>query len=296
MKPFLGIDITNNKKNETPNGEELLVATPSLVANKTLEQSSFEAEETIEKSKLPLLLRILQWGCGIVGLLLLGGFLKFFGEEEEATEEGLLAEMYQNAPWFFWLIAGCLVIWALLTLWGYWKVKTTFNSKESEQVFDAFGESLDAVFQELNVPEQAKEVDLLSFFYKEKSKGIKVCEQGLLQNYTYITEPCKVFADQEFIYFSDINGKYAVPLEGIQKIETVKKTIVLDMWNKDDPYNKGKYKSFKLKETQYGEIVCKTYHILRVFINGEEWGIYFPAYELPVFEKLTGLTAEEPTK
>ena len=55
MKPFLGIDLTTDKKNEQINGTEFLVQTPSAALANTLEDSSEKAEKTIETAKLPLL-------------------------------------------------------------------------------------------------------------------------------------------------------------------------------------------------------------------------------------------------
>ena len=53
MKPFLGIDLTTNKKNEQINGEEFVIAKPALSLTQSLESSSENVAETIEKSKLP---------------------------------------------------------------------------------------------------------------------------------------------------------------------------------------------------------------------------------------------------
>jgi hypothetical protein len=41
-----------------------------------------------------------------------------------------------------------------------------------------------------------------------------------------------------------------------------------------------------------GFVFCKEYHVLELEQNGEEWGIWFPPYELPAMEALTGLKAE----
>ena len=35
------------------------------------------------------------------------------------------------------------------------------------------------------------------------------------------------------------------------------------------------------------------YHVLEFVHKGETWGIWFPNYELPFFEKATGLKADE---
>ena len=49
MKPFLGIDITTNKKNEESHGKEFLTATPSAALSTFLETNSENAEKAIKK-------------------------------------------------------------------------------------------------------------------------------------------------------------------------------------------------------------------------------------------------------
>lgn len=290
MKPFLGIDLTADKKNQVQNGEELLAATPSLGVAQSLERSSESALETIENSKIPLPFRIVQWACLVVGIGLAGGIGNSWIKEETT-----FGEMYQTVPFLFWVTALCLAIGIALGIWGYRQEKSTLESHQSEQTFEDLGSACDAVFRELGIPKNAKEVDLLTFFYKQRKGEIKVCEK-LLQPTPHVTSVFQMFVQENTLYFADLDGKYAIPLSGVQGIETVKKTIVLDSWNKDDEHNKGKYKPYRLKETQHGEIVCKTYHILRIFVKEEEWGVYFPCYELPVFEKMLGIKATEETE
>ena len=70
MKPFLSIDLTTNRKKEQANGQEFIIAKPSLTSRKSLEQSMESSKQTIENSKLPLPLRIGYWICSFVGISL----------------------------------------------------------------------------------------------------------------------------------------------------------------------------------------------------------------------------------
>ena len=54
MKPFLGIDLTFNNKNELQNGSELIVAKPSVTLTQAFESDSKKTEEMIKRTKLPL--------------------------------------------------------------------------------------------------------------------------------------------------------------------------------------------------------------------------------------------------
>ena len=276
MKPFLGIDLTTNKKNEKINGQEFLIQTPSSALTSFFETSSNKAEETIDKAQIPLLFRVIKFICGIFVLIAISGILR----AEVAFVEG-----YQNAPWLYWGTGICAVIWILLWIFTICKSKAVLETDESEQIFSHLDSGADAIYKDLQVPVEAKEVDLLMFFYKEKNGEIKVCEKGM-QIAQYFNPVFKVFADQDYLYFANLEGKYAFPLSSIVKIHTVKKRIRIVEWNKAEEYNKGIYKQYKLTTDNYNCIHCKTYHILEIEHSGEVWGIYVPCYEWHVFEEI----------
>ena len=277
MKPFLGIDLTTDKKNEQFNGTEFLVQTPSAALANTLESSSEKAEKTIETAKLPLLFRIIQFICGIAALLIASGILK---------ADVSLAEGYHNAPWLYWSAGICAVVWLVLWLWSKQKAKTVLETEESEQTFSHLEGTANAIYKELSVPDDAKDIDILSFFYKVKDGEIKVQEKGM-QVSQYFNPEFKVFTDEENLYFANLEGKYAFPLSSIVKIHTVKKHIRIARWNKSEKLNKGIYKQYKLTTDNYGCVHCKQYHILEINYQGKSVGIYFPCYELPVLEEST---------
>ncbi len=287
MKPFLGIDLTTDKKNERMNGEELLVAKPALALTQSFERFSENAEETIEKSKLPLPIRIGQWVCGMIGLIIFVSVAKTLGGEDDVT----LAQAYQNAPWLFWLGGGCLMAWGLLKLISVRKAKSVLETNEGTQTFQDLDQTCDAILADLAVPSSAKEIDVLAFFYKIKDNTVKVVEKGF-QVAPYLNPIFHAFADDENLYLANLEGKYAIPLSAIQAIRSVKKTIRIMDWNKDEPHNSDVYKPYKLSEDDHGRIACKLYHIVEFVHNDELWGVYIPCYELPVIEELTGMKAE----
>ena len=277
MKPFLGIDLTLNKKNDQFNGNEFLVQKPSSSLSESLEASTDKAEKTIEKSKLPLPFRIVKSMCGIAALLIAGGILK---------ADVSLAEGYHNAPWLFWTAGICAVLWLIVWLCSNHKAKSVLDSDESAQAFSHLDGVANAVYSELAVPDDAKDIDILSFFYKIKDGEIKVQEKGM-QVFQYFNPEFKIFSDEENLYLANLEGKYAFPLSSIVKIHTVKKHIRIAGWNKDEKYNKGIYEPFKLATDNYGCIHCKQYYILEINHQGVSYGIYFPSYELPTLEECT---------
>ena len=275
MKPFLGIDLTNDKKNEQNNGSEFLVQTPSPALTNALEQSTEKAENTVARAKLPLVFRIAQYICGFGALLIGLGILK---------SDVDFVEGYHNAPELHWIGAICAVVWLALWAWSKLKAKSVLETEESTQTLSHWEKTAEAVYNELAVPANARNVDVLMFFYKMKNGELKIQEKGIVQ---CMNPEFKLFTDEENLYLANLEGKYAFPLSSIVKLHTVKKHIRIAGWNKDEEFNKGIYKQYKLTTDNYGMIHCKEYYILEIAHNGENYGIYFPCYELPAFKAFT---------
>lgn len=287
MKPFWGIDLTTNKKNEKTNGDEFLVAVPSLALAQSLARSSGKADELIGKSKLSLPLRIGQWICGTLGAIVVIGILRALGGSDGVS----LAQAYKNASWLFWLGGACLLVWGILKHISLRKEKKVLGNDEADQVFSNLDSICAGIYSELSVPADAKEVDILSFAYKVKDGNIRV--SGRANQITPYSNPVfRIFADSENLYIANLYGKYAFPLSSMAAIRTVKKSIFILGWNKDMDFKDDIYKQYKLTADRYGRIQCRRYHILEFTRGGEVWGIYFPSYELPVFEALTGRKAD----
>ena len=277
MKPFLGIDLTENQNNEQMNGTEFLVQIPSDALRQALSVSSEKAEITITRSRLPLPFRVVQYLCGFAALLIGGAIL---------NAEVSFAEGYRNAAWLYWTAGICAVTWGILWFLSKHKAKAVLETEASNQTFSHLEGVTQAIYQELGVPDNAKTVDVLFFFYRYKNGECKLVEKTIAAQ--YFNPEFKLFVDANNLYLANLEGKYAFPLSSIRQLHTVKKHIRIAAWNKEEAYNKGIYKQYKLTTDNYGCIHCKQYHILEVEHRGESFGIYIPCYELPAFEECRG--------
>lgn len=284
MKPLISIDLTNDKNNLIMNGTQFIVATPSDVLHQRLEKSIDEADEVVEQAKLPLVLTVFQAIFGVVGVAIVAGMI-------ESLDGLSLKEMYQRAPWLIWVGVACIVIFSVIHFLGKGKAKAVLSTDESVNTFSHLASVKEAIYTELSVPASAKEVDILSFFYEVKNEKIKVRKKGL-QTAQYFNSAHKIYAENDKFYMVNLEAKNEFPLSSLRAIRTVNKRIVVDEWDKDEPFNKGIYKPYKISVTKQGDYTYKGYHILELEIDGEVWGIYFPAYELSAFEEVTGLKAE----
>ncbi|MBQ8382941.1 MAG: hypothetical protein IJX47_07050 [Clostridia bacterium] len=288
-KPFLGTDITYDKDNDNFNGDCFIVANASELHSAALNAATSNAAQMIEKTEkpFPLPLRILEWVSLIAGVSVISGILKALSGDDAVT----LAQGYQNAPALFWIGGISILLWLGLFLYKKSKIKQLEATGKPDEVNAKLDSVAESIFFELGVPEDAAKVDILSFTYKEKN-GEAVPKAGSLDTTPYHNFEMRVFVESDTLFLTDVESKYAIPLASLTAIRTVNKRISVPLWNKDIGYNEGIYKSYKLTANNMDDVFLKPYHILEFTHEGELWGIWFPCYELPVMEALTGLKAE----
>ncbi len=281
MIPLWGVNITQNKKNVQPNGRELIVAT---VAQKNdVEQVQEKADELEAKASLPKSWGIIQWICGLATMMMAAAVIS--GVAKIGIEQA-----YKNAPAFFWLLGGFAVVFIALKIWGAHRNNAVMKSGEVEQFDAKVQEVLGAAYDELGVPEDALCLDAFVFRYKEKAGKISVCSMGF---FDFVNVEIRAYIKDGALCLADAESVYALPLESLRKIQTVKKIALFHGWNKELPPTDKSFKPYRVAVNQYESITCKPYYILEAEIRGQTWGVYFPGYELSAVENLTGLHTTE---
>lgn len=217
MKPFLGIDITTNRKNERLNGNEFLILKPSEILSQTLAKTTEQKDVIIQKSKMPLLLRIIKSICLFLAFICVSALLR---------ARVSLAEAYHNAPWIFWLLPICVILFVLLTICEKVKSHHVLDTDENQHALATHDRVMRDILAELAVPDNAKNVDVLSCYYTERNGKIKAIEKGL-QVHQFSNLIFKAYRDNENLYLTNCNGKYAFPLSSLSSIRTVKSIQLL---------------------------------------------------------------------
>ena len=174
MKPFLGINLSSDEDNELLNGHEFLVAKPSAILTDILDSVSGKTQKIVKKSQLPLPLRVVMYACELIALIIIGGLLR---------AEVSLAESYHNAPWLYWLCAVCVIIGILLFILGKRKDRQVLEDTETKRTLSDSDAIEKEILAELSVPDNAREVDVLSFCYKEENETIKMAQKGVPREY-----------------------------------------------------------------------------------------------------------------
>ena len=284
MKPIFCIDITNDKKNETLNGSEFISRTLSAQKLKDYEEKQETLEEAVEKSKIPLGLTIVKYLCAFFFLIALGAVAK-------SRKNLTIPEQFENAPWIFIAGIACAVVWVIIQILSKCKETKILKEENAEEQAEELKKDEKTIFEELEVPSTARSVDVIMFRYKAKNDKIVPHVIGL-QTTAYMCLDAKIFASDEGLNIADISSVYTFRKSEIKAIRTVKKRISIANWNKDEDPRKGEFKPYKMAVNNYGDVFFKPYHILEIERDGQLYGLYFPPYELDVFERLTGIAAE----
>ncbi len=286
MKPVFAINITENKNNDVSNAEAFICERISQVNKESLDRVSEENNKVLKKASLPLPLTVLRFASMLVSIICFRVFLNLHFDGMTASE------LWNKAPALFVAFGVSVVVLFTVSFFGKSKRQKVMNSEESAIVSSRVDVVCRNIYAELGVTEQTPEVDILDFKYKEKKNDISFVANKMSQA-NFMNYPYKFYVSEDCLYLVSLEAKYRIPLTKTKGILKVNKnaTIPAYMWNKDVPFNSGYYKQFKIRRND-GYIFIKPYYILSFEHNGEEWGIYFPSYELTVFEKLTGLKAE----
>ena len=280
MKPIFCIDVTLDKNNETVNGSEFISRTASKQKIEECENKQEDLEQAVEKSKLPLWLRIVKYLCGLFFLIVAASSVK-----------AGIGTALKNAPLLVIGALLCGVLWMILQFASKVKEKKVLKEENAEQQSKEIYEDFKNIYNELNVPDDAAEVDVLLFRYKIKNGKISPYA-SVLQTSAYINTSVKMYEANDELHIADLENVYSFAKSELKAITTVNKRISVPTWNKDEDPRKGDFKRYKMTVNNMGDVVFKPFYILELEHDSQIFGIYFPCYELEILESLTGLKAE----
>jgi hypothetical protein len=145
---------------------------------------------------------------------------------------------------------------------------------------------------ELNIPSFAPTVDIFMWLYKTKKDG--TIKNALSAEYD--STEMYVFEENGNLCLADLSAVYSIaPISSFKKIEYITKKSSFSYWNKDEAYNKGIYKEYRITADKYEtEYYIKNLCSVQFELNGEEYEIIVPPYDIYAFENILGLKAQFP--
>ena len=285
MKPFYGIDRTTLKKNTFHEGDCFIAATVSDMTRQSYERALQSAAKELEATKLNPLLRGLKTVCSWITLIV-------FLSTIRALRNVTIAEAFENAPFIFWLMGGCGVVWLVLTILTNRKAKTVMAGEDFNMSTRRLEGEIDRVFRELQVPEDAKQVDVVQLTYRWKNGTVKISTTGS-ETTPYTNVSLRVFRREDVLCLADLENRYELPISAMRRLKMVKKPLVIQGWNKEEKLNDPFYKPYKLTMDNYERVHTKSYGLLELNHDGVDWALWLPPYELNYISALTGLPITE---
>lgn len=285
MKPFYGIDRTTLKKNTFHEGDCFIAATVSDMTRQSYERALQSAAKELEATKLNPLLRGLKTVCSWITLIV-------FLSTIRALRNVTIAEAFENAPFIFWLMGGCGMVWLVLTILTNRKAKNVMAAEDFSQSTRRLEGEIDRVFRELQVPEDAKEVDVVQLTYRWKNGTVKISTTGS-ETTPYTNVSLRVFRREDVLCLADLENRYELPISAMRRLKLVKKPLVIQGWNKEEKLNDPFYKPYKLTMDNYERVHTKSYGLLELSHDGVDWALWLPPYELNYISALTGLPITE---
>lgn len=285
MKPFYGIDRTTLKKNTFHEGDCFIAATVSDMTRQSYVRALQSAAKELEATKLNPILRGLKTVCSWITLIVFIGTIRALGNVT-------IAEAFENAPFIFWLMGGCGVVWLVLTILTNRKAKTVMAAEDFNMSTRRLEGEIDRVFRELQVPEDAKEVDVVQLTYRWKNGTVKISTTGS-ETTPYTNVSLRVFRREDVLCLADLENRYELPISAMRRLKMVKKPLVIQGWNKEEKLNDPFYKPYKLTMDNYERVHTKSYGLLELNHDGVDWALWLPPYELNYISALTGLPITE---
>lgn len=283
MKHFLCYDHTEDSENLIPDGQEFLVEKPPEELYAKLEKAVDKELDRMLKVhfNIPLFLAAILSG-GIAYIIL----SVFFTEILKGNVA--LIQAITNAPLLF--VGGCLALIICIISAVAAHKKNKADKEKAEQFEFKDSDIISAeLLRTLGVPDGLGDTEILSFNYIYNGEECVPTADEFGE--TYFTECYCLFTDSENLYLVRTDGKYSIPLSSLRGIRKVYTEITLACWSRDESRKAEDFARYEITEAEDESITMPYHYSLDFDADGESWQLYFPSFELPTFEKLTGLSA-----
>lgn len=282
MKPFYGIDRTEDKNNTVHEGGCFIAAGISDTTRRSFDEITNTGNQQLEKARLPKVLRWIKTACGLIFAMIFIGIIK-------ALDDITIAQAYSNVPWMFWAMGICAAVWVVLALLGSMRSRAVSAEEDFQTSMRRVEGVIDQVRWELQVPSDAKDVDVIQITHRWKNGKMKNHIKGM-ENSPFTNMEMRVFRRDGMLCLADLEHRYEIPITALRRLRRVKKGISINGWNKAENGNSKFYKPYKLAFDSYGRVSTRAYGILELNHNGQDWAVWLPPYELNYISALTGLT------
>ncbi len=283
MKNLFTVNIDSEDDGFSPEFNALKIREVSADTSRRLESNAEEYLGFLKKSYLSVPLLIIKYIFLALGVCILSVTLTTCAEMGEP-----------NSRVYIFLAVGIAFLVGFIILYAISKYKEALvmNSEEYKNAI-ASSESLEKSSRfELGIPDNAYEIEFFAWTYELKNGEIKKSSSEA----EYTPFEMYVFEEKGTLCIADLHTVYKIaPLESFKRIEFIARKSTFDFWTKDEEYDSGKYKEYKISADKYESVYyIKNLCSLQFELNGEEYELIIPPYDIYAIEELTGLHPEYP--
>ena len=280
MKPFLCTDVTNDKNNKTVNGQEFVCQQSNQAFLQSYESACRQYDEQrkkVSKKVLPYLVvfSILYLAVAIVFLFLI----------KKTPDIVFDSELGKT----LFMVSG-IVICAIIVLFFQHLNKKTINKAKDNKDYEYTNSkrllALNAVLEDLQVPQDAFDVDVLSFSYKDKDGQIS---RNKLKKVALCS--FRLWTDENNLYLADANTKYCFEKNSFVSIK--KHYTGADVYFADEYIEHDSIEQTRDVAYYKGNYSIGCYYLLNYDDGTRQTCIYITQFGLASFEKATGLVFKE---
>lgn len=264
MKNLFGFQFQEGQEEGVLDGMPFQCAKVSMQQEQLLEKAAEEIEGLEKKATFhPVLQFVMQMGFYIGGLC----FLSFLVDIWKLSFQQALKD-----KWFVLMAAVILGGLSLVIFLKQRKKSQEAMKTAEETMMMERAQRLDcASRQELGIPENAADMDIIRIAYQIKKGREKILANENLSIYAYCQDGS--------LFIADNTQAFKIPLSSIQKVVWVKKRLLLPEWNKKEPYNSKTYKPYHVRKNDTEQYIIRGYYSLRISDAWGEFEVMVPEYD-----------------
>lgn len=177
------------------------------------------------------------------------------------------------------LIAGCGLLW----LYGRLRRNTALAGPEQTELKRRTERLVKECAEALAVPSDAAEIDVF----------LSAPQMMFRRRVGIARMVYAVFAyrDGDALCLCDRERVFRIPFDRIEEVALYPKRLGFYGWNKPEPFNKGRYRPFKIRTSSDGGLLSvKSAYLIRIR-GSEPFALLFPPYEFETLAPLLGSKA-----
>lgn len=265
------------KRNDENNFSSFIVRSISSAREKEKE-ALFERGEKLSRRILPP-----QWLAYAALIAMPVGLLFTFGIV--FAKDGFTSAL-ENRGYLFYLGIGIFALGLFTFIYTRIAVKMVEKNPRVASLAKEADKTIQEAMEELEIPLDAKRIDILFPVMKKNKKGEEVPAKGALVQ--VLNQELYLFLENGNLCFSDADVVVSVPLDRIKGIKRINERIALPKWNKEEKIKSPKYSPYGLYTNQAGFVLVEPYYEVFFVIEEEEYCFDLPSYEKDEFLNLLG--------